>query len=75
MNEDYKNSNLKGKKLMFRKKCKKYDIDLKNRLIKTILIIDLITNTKKLKEMIIIPNKYINQILNYYHKKMVIKII
>ena len=53
---------------MFRKKCKEYDIDLKNRPIKTILINDLITNTKKLKEMIIITNKYINQILNYYHK-------
>ena len=65
----YKGENYKSKKLLLRKKCKKYNIDNFNRLNKRMIIKNIFFNHNQLKELLIIPNKYIKQILNYYHSK------
>ena len=52
---------------MFRKKCFKFDVDKNNRLIKNILIKN--TNKTFLKELIVIPPKYIEDFINLYHIK------
>ena len=44
---------------MFRKKCKKYCIDINKRLIKHVKINNIFPNKEELKDLIIIPNKYI----------------
>ena len=51
----YKNKNYKSKKTEFVKKCKKYDIDNNNRLVKRIIIKDIVSNKRKLKNLIMIP--------------------
>ena len=48
---------------MFRKKCKKYGIDINKRLIKHVKINNIFSNKEELKDLIIIPNKYITIIL------------
>ena len=63
----YKNNNYKSKKQIFRKKCVKYDIDENKRLIKRILITDILNKKTIHKENIVIPNKFIKDIVNTYH--------
>ena len=63
----YKNKNYKSKKNEFLKKCKKYDID--KRLVKRNIIKYILPNKKIFKKLIMIPSKYINEILNYFHRK------
>ena len=53
----YKGENYKSKKLLLRKKCKKYNIDNFNRLNKRMIIKNIFFNHNLLKELLIIPNK------------------
>ena len=64
-----KAKNYKSSKQIFRKKCFKFDIDKSNRLLKNILMKNIITNKTLLKELIVIPPKYIEEFINSYHIK------
>ena len=54
---------------MLRKKYKKYDINENKILVKTMKIFDDINEKNILKRFKIIPGKYVNEILSFFHKK------
>ena len=62
-----KGKSYENKKNVFRKKCHKYNIDEENRLIKTLKITNYYKTSEELKDLIIIPNDKINNVLNYFH--------
>jgi uncharacterized UBP type Zn finger protein len=50
-------------KNLFRKKCKKYNINENNHLIKYVKINNLMKDKEDINEYIIVPDKYINELL------------
>ncbi len=55
-------------KNLFRKKCKKYNINENNHLIKYVKINNLMKDKEDINEYIIVPDKYINELLEIFHK-------
>ena len=65
--EKYKDNNYKAQKQIPRKKSYSYDIDENKKLIKRILATDLLSNNKYLRENIVVPTKYVKDLVNIYH--------
>ena len=70
--EKFKNL-FKGKKYeyhknLFQKKCKKYNINENKQLIKYVKINNLMKDKEDINEYIVVPDKYIDQLLKVFHK-------
>ena len=64
----YKGQKYEYHKNLFRKKCKKYNINDNKQLIKYVKINNLMKNKEDINSYIVIPDKYIDQILKVFHK-------
>ena len=62
-----KDKNYRSKKQLFRKKCAKFDIDKFKRLIKIVSINNVFSGKNIIKELLVVPPKYITKLLNIYH--------
>ena len=59
---------MSGKKKLFKKRIKNYNIGLDKRLKKFVEVYDNLTDTKKICNLIVIRKTEINDIMKYYHK-------
>ena len=62
-----KDKNYRSKKQLFRKKCAKFEIDKFKRLIKRVSINNVFSGKNIIKELLVVPPKYITKLLNIYH--------
>lgn len=62
-----KDKNYRLKKQLFRKTCAKFDIDKFKCLIKIVSINNVFSGKNIIKELLVVPPKYITKLLNIYH--------